>query len=240
MNAIKSYLKELGSSIRCFKSSPFKNAAYLMNFAVLLASAIIWIIMFAQFVRDGGYNGDVLFSLGTVCLYGRQCSYTIWGLAVAAVLCFIGQCRGEERPVMKNTLKIAGISYIVLPIALLLVENIVGIFVTLFFLGIGGFMLFFNITGSSDVDEKPQEYHHIDDRGHSKQKKEKNPKAKIVRYSGNCKFYRGKGGLGLLQAQADAIYMDGNLTKHSYVCTVDEFQTSKVEIYLNGERVTCI
>lgn len=240
MNAIKSYLKELGFNIRCFKLSPFKNAAYLLNFAVLLASAIIWIMMFAQFVRDGGYDGDVLFSLGTVYLYGRLCSYTIWGLAVAVVLCFIGQCRGEERPVMKNTLKMAGVSYVILPLFLLLVENIVGIFVAVFFLGIGAFMLFSNITASSEPGERQQKYRSADRNRNSEQKKEKKSDAKIIRFSGNCKFYRDKGGLGLIQAQADAIYMDGNLIKHSYVCTVDEFQTGKVEIYLNGERVTCI
>lgn len=240
MEAVKDYFGEVFDSVRDFKTAPFKNMAYLLNFAVLLVSIIIWLMMFAQFVKDGGYDGDTLFSLGTVYWYGSLCSYTLWGLAASMMLCFIGHCRREERPVMKNALKIAGLSYILMPIVLLLVENIIGIFVTFFFFGIVGFMLFSNIIDSSDVDEKPQEYRHVENSRSSNQKKEKKTTAKVRRYSGNCKFYRGEGGMGILQAQADAIYMDGNLTTRGYVCTVEEFETGKVEIYLNGERITCI
>lgn len=237
---IKEYVEELMESISNFKSSPFTNIANILSFTVLAASVVTFINAFYMFARDGGFDGNNPFSLGTIPFYCGVCKYSFGVLLTAFILCIVGKCRGENKPIIKKMLVICIISYVILPAILLLIANIFGIFAILFFIGIGAAMFF---GGTSDDTNKEvissMETKKYQETSHSVIN-QRNPNATVKEFSGNCTFYRGKGSMGIMTPQGDSIYMDGNLVTHSFVCTVKDFEEGKVEIYLNGRRVTGI
>lgn len=126
------------------------------------------------------------------------------------------------------------ISFAGLPILLLVLENIIPLALEIVVIFVAGIIvkILLSLVRSDDGNSsamgekrKPAEKHN-DKRN-----------VKIKKYEGNLKFYRGKGGYGIMTPQADCIYFDGNLHSREYVCTVSDYENGKVEIWLNGRKV---
>ena len=141
------------------------------------------------------------------------------------------------------------VSYVLLPLLLLMFENIVpmitgaiavvllGIFAVIGLKaavsgtesedgGVSGCSKDYNYSNNRSIDTEPIE------------NKPKEIKPKTKNYNFNTYFWRDKGGLGVAQAAADCIYVKDSLGVTQYVCTVEEYEKGKVIINMNRVRVT--
>ena len=144
------------------------------------------------------------------------------------------------------------ISFAIIPLILLLLENIIPLLAEIVVLAILGMIFWFILAGIGS----PATSNSGSSRGSTSsgsrsgilgstslkmEKKEEKPKEKDVKvknFSGNVRFYRGEGGCGFIVPQVDSIYFDGNLQEHKFVCTVKEYEKGEVIIMLNNKRVT--
>lgn len=167
--------------------------------------------------------------------------YMLWiTLAICALIiisfCYVmlhSQCREMFQCIYRMAITV----YLFIPIGLYIVENIITTFVYIITIVIIGALICFLFTaliGGENSDN-------VGKVSSSKSEEiEKSPQPKVIEFSGNHVFYRGKGGYGVSTPTSDCIYQDGALAQHSYVCTVEAYEKGKVIIMLNGKRVTGI
>ena len=135
---------------------------------------------------------------------------------------------------------VAIIIYGIFPIVLYLLENIIAIIISIILLI--SFIVVLIIFVSSIANSESSD--NINSRSNSFSEKQKVDKKeiqpKVMNFNGDVKFYRGKGGHGIMTPTDDCIYYTGNLVEHRFACTVEEFEKGKFVIRLNGKQVTNI
>ena len=167
--------------------------------------------------------------------------YMLWIILVICAVIIISFCyvmlHSQCSEMFQCIYRMAITVYLIIPIGLYIVENIIAIFVYIITIVIIGALicfLFMALIGGENSDKVGKVS------GSKSEKNEKSPQPKVIEFSGNHVFYRGKGGYGVLTPTNDCIYHDGALAQHSYVCTVEAYEKGKVIIMLNGKRVTGI
>lgn len=155
----------------------------------------------------------------------------------------------QHRWIIKNSAIAILISYIVLPLVLLLAENVIPMFIGLIaIVVIGGALLFVTKLFLSGGGESSNSY----DSGHSNYSElskvvktnkpvEKNPYQNEIK-GWSEPFWRDKGGLGILQGQEDHIYCYNNWKEKQAVCGVSAFEKGEVAIidYKTKRRIMSI
>lgn len=168
---------------------------------------------------------------------------SVWLILISIVVMLLYSCHCRRSFVY--FLRMLLLTFALVPLCVLLLENIIllgaGIaFLALFILVVCFllWMLACALGNSSENSSGGGSGSNHAEKENATAKKQEYIKKK--EFSGDIKFYRGKGGLGVFTPSDDCIYFDGNMHKHEYVCTVKEFETGKVQIFLNGKRLTCL
>lgn len=137
--------------------------------------------------------------------------------------------------IVKNTIIAILISYIVLPLVLLFIENVIPMFIGLITIVIiVGILLFLGEVFLSGGGESSRSYdyehsNYSEPPKVSKPSKINEPYQKEIKdWSGP--FWRDEGGLGFILSQADHIYCYNIWKEKHAICTVTEFETGKVAI----------
>lgn len=187
---------------------------------------------------------------------GMQINTIVNGLKIIAligiallIIFIVFMLMSQYRWIIKNSAIAILISYIVLPLMVLLAENVIPMFIGLIaIVVIGGALLFGTKLFLSGGGESSNSY----DSGHSnyselsKVVKTKKPVEKNT-YQNEIKgwsepFWRDKGGLGILQSQEDHIYCYNNWKEKQAVCGVSAFEKGEVAIidYKTKRRIMSI
>lgn len=162
-------------------------------------------------------------------------------LCVAVIVLFwYIMMHSESKRMFRCLYKVAIATYIIIPILLYLLENIITSVIYIVSIVLIGALLFFVFTAILGSESSGNSGNAKSSSKSKSEESEKAPQPKVIEFSGNHKFYRGKGGYGISTPTDDCIYQDGELAQHSYVCTVDEYEKGKVIIMLNKKRVTGI
>lgn len=176
---------------------------------------------------DGMQTDTIVNGLKIIALIGVAL------LIVFIVLMLISQ----NRWIIKNSTIAILISYIILPLALLLIENVIPMFTGLIsIVVIGGALLLvakiFLGGGeeySGSYDSESSNYSELSKPVKTKKRVEKNPdQNEITGWSEP--FWRGKGGLGITQGQEDHIYCYNYWKQKQVVCGVSAFEKGEVAI----------
>lgn len=160
--------------------------------------------------------------------------------ALIVILFWYVMMHSESKRMFRCLYKVAIATYIIIPILLYLLENIITSVIYIVSIVLIGALLFFVFTALLGSESSGNSGNAKSSNKSKSEEIERTPQPKVIEFSGNHKFYRGKGGYGISTPTDDCIYQDGELAKHSYVCTVDEYEKGKVIIMLNKKRVTGI
>jgi hypothetical protein len=198
-----------------------------VGFGVISSEKAEMILMNMLSNLDGMQTDTIINGLKIISLIGVAL------LIVFIVLMLISQ----NRWIIKNSTIAILISYIILPLALLLIENVIPMFTGLIsIVVIGGALLFvakiFLGGGEEDsgsYDYESSNYSELSKPVKTKKQVEKNPdQNEITGWSEP--FWRGKGGLGITQGQEDHIYCYNYWKQKQVVCGVSAFEKGEVAI----------
>ena len=190
-------------------------------------------------VFNGMYTSTIVNGLKIAAIIG----------VVALIVFIILMLVSEHKWMIKNSAIAFLLSYIILPLTLLLVENIIpmiGVVVVLVVLGVvailGGEVLLSEGGESSGSSRSSSSGRNISTSS-SNSRPESKPKEnnqKKLEYNLNTTFWRDKGGSGIITPQADCIYVKDVSGYKAYVCTVEDFEKGNVAIINKRVRVTSI
>ena len=135
--------------------------------------------------------------------------------------------------------------FILVPIALLIVENIIPLFFTaikLIIYGIVLFIVFWIFLGAlksgADGDSYKDNCKPIENKEKYREKVVKNTEyQKEIVFDSNMKLWRDKGGQGIFIPMCDCIYTYNWLKEKTYVCTVEDYEKGKVAIIVKNKRI---
>ena len=168
-------------------------------------------------------------------------------VAVVFFLFMILQLRFEiGSEYIKEFGKNVAFTYIFIPLALLLIENIipiivgiVGLVIVIGAIILGG-KIFLNGDGESSGSSVSSNLGRRINVSSSNSRQENRPKEKYQQkkeYHLNTIFWRDKGGCGIVVPQADCIYVKNAWGEKTYVCTVDDFEKGNVVIINKKARI---
>ncbi|WP_350342326.1 hypothetical protein PRVXT_001553 [Proteinivorax tanatarense] len=225
-----------------FFSQATKTKKVIMIFDLSFI-ALIGITLFLMDLREGNFIINFLYRLEA-----EQLKMYLIILVITLVAAFVSSLivllTTKCRWMLGYACAAGAISFLAVPLVLLVVQNIIVIILSIIILAMIGIILSF-VLGSASSDTMSTGNSVSNYSGYNQPRSEKKENAvsttsDIKQFSGNVKFYRGKGGLGLGVPQNKCIYFDGNLTTRGYVCTVKDYEEGKVVIMLNNQRVTNI
>lgn len=185
------------------------------------------LIVFEGIKLSGGSNGLVLMGIIFIIAF-----------IVFLVLIFIS----EYKWVIKKSMLALLLSYIVFPLALLLVENIIPIIIGIivFLMIIGVAIIIFKSNGVSGIRDYSNSGENSS-KSHYKENKPKKEHQKVERFDlDNTLFWKDKGsGLGIFTPSplVDCIYVKNHFGQKDYVCTVYDFEKGNVAIINKGVRI---
>lgn len=179
------------------------------------------IVAYAIFIRQGGYEEQISI-LGTGAVI----------IIVFSIIMLRSICSFLFRYVCTASLMI----YCVIPLLLYFLENILAAVVLIFLIVLFGIVMVFctlsifssNTNNESNSASKKSEI----------SKKDAQPR--VIEFSGDVRFSRGKGGYGIMTPADDCIYYTGNMVEHRVAFTVKDYEQGKVIIKLNGKQITNI
>ena len=179
-----------------------------------------------------------------IATFSNILKISILALGIAVLVFLLLIFLSEHRRKVINTAIALLLSYIVLPLCLLLIENLIPlcteiaaiviiggaiVFGCIAYFGGGGESSGSSKTGSGSINSATRS-------GSGKSPKEKNQQQKV--YDLNTTFWRDKGGYGIAVPQADCIYMKNAWGEKTFVCTVSEFERGDVAIINKKVRIT--
>lgn len=158
------------------------------------------------------------------------------GVAVASTVTFIVLVmKNKCRWMFVNGIFSLAVNFIILPLLVLLLENIIPLVVGIIFLvvfgGIFYVILKIFITG---FDEETSTSSKVT-RNSKEVKKELHQQVK--KFEIETVFWRDKGGNGITIPQGDCIYFKNSRTNKDYVCSVYDFEKGNVAIIVKGKRI---
>lgn len=182
---------------------------------------------------------------------GMQTSTIVNGLKITAIIGVVAlivfvilMLVSEHKWMIKNTVFALLLSYIILPLVLLLVENIIPMIVGVVAIVVIGGAIFLGgkifLSGSGESSGSSSVGGSVGTPS-STSRTESKPKEKYQQkkeYDLNTTFWRDKGGYGIAVPQADCIYMKNAWGEKTYVCTVHDFEKGNVAIINKRVRVT--
>lgn len=182
---------------------------------------------------------------------GMQTSTIVNGLKITALIGVVAlivfvilMLVSEHKWMIKNTAIALLLSYIILPLVLLLVENIIPMIVGVVAIAVIGGAIFLGgkifLSGSGESSGSSSVGGSVGTSS-STSRTESKPKEKYQQkkeYDLNTTFWRDKGGYGIAVPQADCIYMKNAWGEKTYVCTVHDFEKGNVAIINKRVRVT--
>ena len=182
---------------------------------------------------------------------GMQTSTLVNGLKITAIIGVVAlivfiilMLVSEHKWMIKNTAIALLLSYIILPLVLLLVENIIPMIVGVIAIVVVGGVMFLGgkifLSGSGESSGSSSVGGSVGTSS-STSRTESKPKEKYQQkkeYDLNTTFWRDKGGYGIAVPQADCIYMKNAWGEKTYVCTVHDFEKGNVAIINKRVRVT--
>jgi hypothetical protein len=182
---------------------------------------------------------------------GMQTSTIVNGLKITAIIGVVAlivfvilMLVSEHKWMIKNTAIALLLSYVILPLVLLLVENIIPMIVGVVAIVVIGGAIFLGgkifLSGSGESSGSSSVGGSVGTSS-STSRTESKPKEKYQQkkeYDLNTTFWRDKGGYGIAVPQADCIYMKNAWGEKTYVCTVHDFEKGNVAIINKRVRVT--
>ena len=155
---------------------------------------------------------------------------------VFLILILISKCRWMLGYALRSLI----MDFIIMPLGVLLLENIIPLATMIGFVAVvGGVILFiFKVllagTGADTVSTNNSSSSNVSPK---MKPTEKQQYQKIEKIDITTTFWRDKGGSGFVTPTGDCIYYKNNIDAKAYVCTVYDFETGKVAIMYKGSRV---
>lgn len=182
---------------------------------------------------------------------GMQTSTIVNGLKITAIIGVVAlivfvilMLVSEYKWMIINTAIALLLSYVILPLVLLLVENIIPMIVGVVAIVVIGGAIFLGdkilLSGSGESSGSSSVGGSVGISS-STSRTESKPKEKYQRkkvYNLNTRFWRDKGENGFFVPEADCIYVKDASGRKTYVCTVDDFEKGNVAIINKRVRVT--
>lgn len=181
---------------------------------------------------------------------GMQTSTIVNGLKITAIIGVVAlivfvilMLVSEYKWMIINTAIALLLSYVILPLVLLLVENIIPMIAGVVAIVVIGGAIFLGgifLSGSGESSGSSSVGGSVGTSS-STSRTESKPKEKdqrIKKYDLNTTFWRDKGAyIGIVTPEADCIYMNNAQGEKTYVCTVDDFEKGNVAIINKRVRV---
>lgn len=182
---------------------------------------------------------------------GMQTSTIVNGLKITAIIGVVAlivfvilMLVSEYKWMIINTAIALLLSYVILPLVLLLVENIIPMIAGVVAIVVIGGAIFLGgkifLSGSGESSGSSSVGRSVGTSS-STSRTESKPKEKYQQkkvYDLNTTFWRDKGGNGFFVPEADCIYMKDASGRKTYVCTVHDFEKGNVAIINKRVRVT--
>lgn len=161
---------------------------------------------------------------------------------VALIVYIILMLVSKHRWMIKNSAVALLISYIILPLVLLLAENIIPMIVTIVVfvvIIVIAFIVGKLFLGNEEVSDSSSSARTSDSssKGTYSENKQEEKNQKVIKLDFDTVFWRDEGGYGIAVPQADCIYMRNTWGEKAYVCTVYDFEKGDVAIMNNGKRI---
>ena len=168
---------------------------------------------------------------------------------VAFILFIVLMFLSKHRWMIKNSAVALLISYVIIPLVLLLIENIIpmilGIVVVVIY---GGILLVMGkglASGTGEISDGTSKHQSRSvspkiSYSHNKSKEKAQPKKEFQQkkeFNLNSAFWRDEGGNGIMIPTGDCIYVINGWGEKTYVCTVHDYEKGKVAIINKKVRV---
>lgn len=183
-----------------------------------------------------------------IALYGpRPSSYRTLSLiivcvvSVAALIFLIIVVIAKSRWMLWHCALALVISFVGLPLLLLLLENIIPLTIGIIVLGV--VVLIFKFIPERETGLALEETYTAVEKNVAKScsiVEEKGHNQIVKKFESNTVFWRDKGGNGVLTPTADCIYFKNWVYEKQYVCTVSDFEKGRVALVNKGVRVMSI
>ena len=248
---------KITDAIKDFKKDPITNLGIIFPVLTGVVAGIGFVIALIMFIQNGGFTTQID-TIKDGNIYGEGSGFTtgivsvLVMLLIAIVLLFFSECR----ELLKYTCVSGAISFGGFPLLLLLIENVIPLISNIVFLILFGvFMcaIFYSLGsesgGSYDSVGSSWGYQRSESSSNRRAvaatkkvsapaKKESNQPI-VKNCSGDVKIYRkectsGWDGWGMI------VFAENPYGATTRLCSYEEFKTGKVQINLNGKRVTQI
>lgn len=159
--------------------------------------------------------------------------------AVALIVFIVIMLVSQHKWMIKNSVIALLFSYIIFPLTLLLVENIIPL-IALIVIGGAIFLVCKIFSGSEETSGSSGTGGSVGKFSSSSASHTESKHQQKKEYDLNTIFWRDKGGYGIAVPQADCIYMKNAWGEKTFVCTVYDFEKGNVAIINKRVRVVNI
>ena len=223
------------------KVSPAKRIFMIADVTLMIifmGMTALYDAIFGYKIRLTDRQVEVLYSFFNIVDRETLLNVLVW-VSFLTIIIFAGLLFfSEMRWLLAHVCKAAIISFVVLPLLLLIAENIITLIAFIIISAVMWFGAAAMFDGTASAGSAADSHAHARPKSEKKEVK-KAPEARVIDVASGYRLYLEEGS-GIGAPMTTCIFVDTTTINHKYLCTLKEFKEGKVIIKKGGIQITQI